>query len=76
VAAAIRGLPEQPIERVLLEKLHLNADEGIRCQDANDVTFRDVEGIVQSGPPFTCLNVKRLNVTNMSLESAERRSDP
>jgi polygalacturonase len=68
VAVAIRGLPEQPIEHVVLEDLHLNAVEGIRCQDADDLTFNDVSGIVEEEPPFGCSNVMRLHVTNMALE--------
>jgi polygalacturonase len=68
VAVAIRGLPEQPIEHVVLEDLHLNAVEGIRCQDADDLTFNDVSGIVEEEPPFGCSNVIRLHVTNMALE--------
>jgi polygalacturonase len=77
MAVAIRGLPEQPIEHVILEDLHLNAVEGIRCQDADDLILSDVSGTVQEGPPFGCSNVTRLQVTNMALEQGNlaRRSD-
>jgi polygalacturonase len=68
VAVAIRGLPEQPIEHVVLEDLHLNAVGGIRCQDADDLTFNDISGIVEEEPPFGCSNVMRLHVTNLALE--------
>jgi polygalacturonase len=66
-AVVIRGLPEQPIERVVLEDLHLNAVEGIHCQDVDDLTLSDVSGIVQAEPPFGCSNVGRLRVANMAL---------
>jgi polygalacturonase len=66
-AVVIRGLPEQPIERVMLEDLHLNAVGGIRCQDIDDLTVSDVSGVVQEEPPFGCSNVRRLSVVNMAL---------
>jgi polygalacturonase len=68
VAVVIRGLPEQRIERVLLENLHLNAVEGIRCQDVDDLTLSEVSGVVQKEPLFGCSNVRGLSVTNMTLE--------
>ncbi len=71
VAVAIRGLPEQPIEQVVLEELRLNAIEGIRCQDAHDLTFNNVNGIVQEEPLFSCSNVRGLNVTDMTLTKTE-----
>jgi len=75
VAVAIRGLPEQPIERVALDNLNLNTVEGIRCQDADDLTLSDVSGVVQEEPLFSCSNIRGLNVTNMTLKSPKRRSD-
>ena len=74
-AIAIRGLPEQPIERVVLEDLHLNAVEGIRCQDVDDLILNDVSGIVQDDPPFGCSNVTKLQITNMALEQGIYRGD-
>ncbi len=75
VALAIRGLPERPIERVVLENLQVNAVKGIRCQDADDLTLDSVSGVVQEEPLFSCSNVKRLNVIDMTLRSLNRRSD-
>jgi polygalacturonase len=75
VAVAIRGLPEQPIERVALDNLHLNTVEGIRCQDADDLTLSNVSGVVQEEPLFSCSNIRGLNVTNMTLKSPKRRSN-
>lgn len=75
VAIVIRGLPEQPIERVVLEDLHLNAIEGIRCQDADGLTLSGVSGIVQEEPLFSCSNIRGLNVTSMTLENPQRRCD-
>lgn len=72
VAVYIRGLPEQRIRQVSLENLRLNAVEGIRCQDVDDLTLNNVSAVVQEEPLFGCSNVRGLNVTNMILE---RRSD-
>lgn len=71
VAVAICGLPEQPIERVVLEDLRLNTVEGIRCQDAADLTLNNVSGVVQKEPLFSCSNVNGLNVTDLLLTKAE-----
>jgi polygalacturonase len=71
VAIAIRGLPEQPIQRVILEDLRLNAVEGIRCHDAEGLTLSNVSGVVQKEPLFSCSNIRGLNVTNMNLVRLE-----
>jgi polygalacturonase len=67
VAIGIRGLPEQPIRGVVLEDLRLNAIEGIRCHDAESLTFSNVSCVVQREPLFSCSNIRGLNVTNMNL---------
>jgi polygalacturonase len=72
VAVLIRGLPEQRVERVVLENLRLSAVEGIRCQDVDDLTLRDVQGLVQKEPLFDCSNVKGLNATNVTLDRADK----
>jgi polygalacturonase len=72
MAINIRGLPGPSVERVVLENLRLNAVVGIHCQDVRDLTLRDIVGLVQREPLFSCSNVQGLNVTNMHL----RRCDP
>lgn len=67
----IRGLPEQPIERVVLKDLRLSAVEGIRCHDAVDLDFSNVSGTMQKEPLFSCSNVRGLTVTNMTLTRTE-----
>lgn len=69
-AVVIRGLPEQRVERVVLENLRLNAVEGIRCQDVNGLTLRDVSGVVQKEPLFDCSNVRGLNTIDLTLEKS------
>jgi polygalacturonase len=72
IAGAIRGLPEQPIEHVILEDLRLNAIEGIRCQDAHQLTLNRVSGTIEREPSISCTNVSELDVTNMTLTTPER----
>ena len=67
-AISICGLPERLIERVVVENVRLDAVQGIYCQDAADVTLRDVRGVVRGDPPFSCSNVYCLNVSNLTLE--------
>jgi hypothetical protein len=71
VAVAIRGLPEQPIERVVLENLRLHAVEGVYCQDADDVTFNNVTITAHKEPLLSCSDVRRLNVTDLNLTKPE-----
>jgi polygalacturonase len=73
-AMSIHGLPEEPIERVVLEDLSLHAVEGIRCQHAVDLTFNRVRGTVQKEPHFSATNVRGLNVTGMDLMKPEREA--
>jgi polygalacturonase len=68
----IRGLAEQPIERVVLAGLRLEVVEGIRCRDAVDITFDDVSGVVEREPLLACSNVRGLNVRDMSLTRKEK----
>ncbi len=75
-ALAVLGLPERPIERVVLENLTMSAVEGIRCQDTDDLTLTGVHGVVQEEPLFSCSNVRRLSVSDMTLRNSNRRSDP
>ena len=71
MAIAIRGLPEQPIEHVVLENLHLNAVEGVRCHNAHDITFSNVSGVIQREPLFGCSNVRGLNAIDLTLTKLE-----
>jgi polygalacturonase len=68
VAIDICGLSEQRIEHVTLERVRMNAVQGIRCQEVNSLTLRDVTGVMQEDPVFHCSNVKGLNVVDMALE--------
>jgi hypothetical protein len=76
VAVAIRGLPEQPIQRVVLEDLRLNAVEGISCRDADDLTLRDVTCFAQQRPLFDCSDVRGLYIADMTIEQTDSMRKP
>jgi polygalacturonase len=55
-AGEIIGLPEMPIDRVLLDKVRINANAGMTLQDATNVTLRNVDIVPRKGPPLTIVN--------------------
>ena len=61
-AGEIIGLPEMPIENVLLDNVRINANVGMTVQDAKNVRMRSVEIIPQKGEPLKVVNaeVKKL----------------
>lgn len=53
----------------------LGADTYFICGDYFFLTLSDVSGVMQEEPLLSCSNIRGLNVTNMTLESPQRRSD-
>ncbi len=68
MAIDICGLSEKRIEHITLERVRVNAVQGVHCREINGLTLRDVTGVVQEDPLFCCSNVKGLNVIDMALE--------
>jgi hypothetical protein len=75
-AIHIRGLPEQRISHVVLEHLHLNAVKGIQCRDVDNLTLRDVSGVIEEEPFLGCSNAQGLNITNVDLEQGSLKLGP
>jgi hypothetical protein len=73
-AIELCGLSEQPISRVTLERLRVNAVVGIHCRDIDDLTLRHISGVVEQEPLFSCSNVRGLDVISLDLQqgSCER----
>lgn len=67
-AIEIRGLPEQRIQRVVMEHLRMNATGGIRCQDVDDLTLNDVSGVVKEDPILCCSNTQHLAMADVTLK--------
>jgi polygalacturonase len=57
-AGSIVGLPESPVENVLLENVSLSAKEGITIANAKSVTLKNVKVIAAHGDPFTTFNAE------------------
>jgi polygalacturonase len=70
-AIAVRGLPEQPIQRVVLEDLDLKSNEGINCRDAVDLTLKNVTIRAQQEPLFNATNVSGLQTVGLNLKKTE-----
>lgn len=70
-AVEIRGLPEQPIEGVVLEDLRLNTVRGIHCREVNDLVVSNVRGVVEEEPALACSNVRGLNIAGLNLVTSK-----
>jgi polygalacturonase len=73
-AIVVRGLPEKPVEHIVLEALCLNAIKGIHCQDVKDLALNNVNCVVQQEPLFRCSNVRGLNMTNVTIASIKGKN--
>ena len=70
VAVDIRGLPEQPVSNVVLEHLHIQAVNGVHCQDVDGLTLNDISGSVEKKPLLNYENVQGLNETDVNLKKS------
>ena len=57
-AGEIVGLPEMPIEAVVLENVRINAKVGMIVQDARNVSLQRVRIIPEKGEPFTVVSAE------------------
>lgn len=53
LAGEIIGLPERPLENIVLDHVTITAEKGMVVQDAKDVHFDDVKITAKDGPPLT-----------------------
>jgi DNA sulfur modification protein DndE len=70
-AIVVRGLPEQSIQKVVLDDLDIKSVEGISCFDAVDLTLKNVTVHAQKEPVFSAVNVTGLQAVNLTLEKSE-----
>ena len=57
-AGLIVGLPEQPVEDLQLENVHLSAPQGLAVRNARGITFKKVTIQVQRGEPVRLENAE------------------
>lgn len=70
-AIVLRGLPEQPIQRVILEDLEIKSQTGISCHEAYNLTLKNVSIQTQQEPVFCATNVTGLNTIDLDLVKVE-----
>ena len=58
-AIYLRGLPERPVERVVLEDIDAEGATGLFAQNIDGITLANVRVRAASGPPFEWINVTR-----------------
>jgi polygalacturonase len=63
-AGEIVGLPEMPIDNVMLENVRVNADTGMTVQDAKRVSMRNVRIVPQKGEPLKIVSAEVKTQTN------------
>jgi polygalacturonase len=57
-AGDIVGLPEMPIDNVILENVRVNANTGMTIQDAKNVSMRNVRIVPQKGEPLKVVSAE------------------
>ncbi len=73
-AIVVRGLPEQPIQNVVLEGLSLISDAGILCHDALDFTLKGVTVQANQEPLFRATNVSGLQTVDLTLKKLDKEA--
>jgi polygalacturonase len=73
-AIVVRGLPEQPIQKVTLEDLNIKSDTGINCQEAVDLTLKNVSVQAQQEPLFNATNVSGLDTKDLKLSKMKKEA--
>ncbi|MGF6928881.1 DNA sulfur modification protein DndE [Chitinophaga sp. W2I13] len=68
-AVFIRGLPEMPVSNIHLSNLVIKADEGIQCQEAENIHFKNVYLLTASGKAV----LDTRNTKNITTDSCRYR---
>jgi polygalacturonase len=74
-AIVVRGLPEQPIQSVALEEIDVKSVVGINCEDAVDLSLKNVTVQSQQEPLFSATNVSGLQIVDMALSLLDKEAD-
>jgi DNA sulfur modification protein DndE len=65
-AVTLQGLPEMPIRGIHLRNISINADRGITCTDAQDISFENVEINNRFGPVVNLVNARDVNFDHLT----------
>ena len=67
----IRGLPEMSIKNIYLENMVLQANKGILCAEADQVSFKNVKIIADDSNPVVLIN----NAKNISFDQLQYKPE-
>jgi hypothetical protein len=71
-AILIRGLPEMSIKNISLENLIIKAKKGIDCQEAENITIKDLKLILsETNPVVNILNTSNIIIDKLKFNAAE-----
>ncbi len=70
-AVFIRGLPEMSIKNIAMENMVIKAKKGIVCEEANGISFKNVQVIVTDTKPLVSI----LNGQNISFNKLTYNAD-
>lgn len=66
-AIFIRGLPEMSIKNIALNNITIQADKGIDCSEAENISFNNVKLVVKDTEPIAdVLNSKNITINKLS----------
>ncbi|MDF2723418.1 MAG: glycoside hydrolase family 28 [Paenibacillus sp.] len=68
-ALLVNGLPELPLDRLVVENLRYSGKHGTRCRNASNLVLRDAHICVKSGPLITLDNCESALVERLNGES-------
>ena len=63
-AVFLQGLPEMNLENFVLDGVTMEADKGISCVDAHNITLRNINLKVAHGPALNFYNSKEVEINN------------
>lgn len=72
IAVRLNGLPEAPLENVVLKDLRITAPNGIFCNEATRVRFENVNVQVRQQPAVTVSNSRDVAFTRLALGGVAR----
>lgn len=65
IGVLLQGLPEMPLENVVIENLQLQAENGIICKDAKGITLRNVSLTAEKTPMIEIADTQNLLIDGL-----------
>lgn len=71
-AIYLQGLPEMNLENVVLENLVMEAENGLFCMDAEDISIKNLKLITSKFPALSFYNVKNVSVEGLEISESDQ----